>query len=114
MFTNKKTLKTFGILVITLVGLLAIQRAASYGLEIAKEPYREKLEELMSRDIKAGKDINLAMQEALKNNPEILHKYGKEYNDKGKYIAIASIVAAIILLYFSSVAVTYFTREEKT
>jgi len=114
IFKNKKTIKTFVILVITFVCLLGIKHLANQAIDVSKEPYLSEMKILMKEDLKAGLSMEQALGKAMKENPDMLHQMTKEASRKGKIIAMISIVSVILLLYFASVAITYFTHEEKT
>ena len=112
MNRNKNILKTFGILLLTFVGLLGIAYVMLMSINSVENTYLEKRNAIITEKINSGMDIKQAMDETiLEEDPVNRYNIREETKNKAKIGYILGLAAAIILLYISSIAITYVTRK---
>jgi hypothetical protein len=112
MYRDKNTLKTFGILLLTFIGLLGITYIMFTSIYSEQSTYSETRGALVKKKIESGMDVQQAIQETIQeDDPAAYYNARQKTKSRMKVGLILGLVTAIVLLYISSIAITYVTRK---
>lgn len=110
MFASKKIFATFGILLVTFVLLLGIKAATNAAISQSEKPVKEMAAEMFS-SAKFKACMESASAEANQINERLIEER-KQATNVGNAIAASAIVAVLVLLYLSAVAITAVHRRQ--